>query len=77
MWGIHNGQGRTVDVTKRVLIRGEGRLHPNPETTVDARGNCPYLRITRTCVVQYLDLDFTGFCEAIRATTVRRWRGAG
>lgn len=61
--GIHNGCGQVVDVDKRVIIRGEGSFR---EATLDARNNSPIFRITRPCVVQNVDIDFTGFSEAIR-----------
>ncbi|BDA45677.1 probable UPF0225 protein Spro_2712 at N-terminal half [Coccomyxa sp. Obi] len=61
--GIHNGLGETVHVSKRVLIRGEGTLG---ETRIDHRANCPALRIGRVCVVQGLDIDMTGFREAVK-----------
>jgi len=61
--GIHNGCGQVVDVDKRVIIRGEGTFR---EATLDARNNSPIFRITRPCVVQNVDIDFTGFSEAIR-----------
>ena len=48
---------------KRVLIRGEGMLG---EARLDHRANCPALRIGRTCVVQGLDIDMTGFREAVK-----------
>ncbi|EIE22744.1 hypothetical protein COCSUDRAFT_16318 [Coccomyxa subellipsoidea C-169] len=61
--GIHNGLGETVHVSKRVLIRGEGSLG---ETRIDHRANCPTLRISRSCVIQDLDIDMTGFREALK-----------
>lgn len=61
--GIHNGLGHTCHVQHRVLIRGEGELR---EATVDSRANTPLFRVTRPCVIQNLDCDFTGFCECIR-----------
>ena len=50
---------------KRLLIQGEGRLG---ETKVDQRANSPTFRITRSCVVRNLDLDMTGFHEAVVVT---------
>ena len=50
-------------MNKRVLIRGEGE---SGEVKVDQRAASPTLRITRTCVVQNLDLDLTGYRECIR-----------
>lgn len=61
--GIHNGCGQVVDVDKRVIIRGEGAFR---EATIDARNNSPIFRITRPCVIQNVDIDFTGFSEAVR-----------
>jgi len=61
--GIHNGCGQVADVDKRVIIRGEGAFR---EATLDARNNSPIFRITRPCVIQNVDVDFTGFSEAIR-----------
>ena len=61
--GVHNGLGVTADVRRRILIRGEGALR---EATLDARANSPAFRILRSCVIQNVEVDFTGFCEAIR-----------
>ncbi|KAK9904188.1 hypothetical protein WJX75_006312 [Coccomyxa subellipsoidea] len=61
--GIHNGLGETVHVSKRVLIRGEGTLG---ETRIDHRANCPALRVSRTCLIRDLDIDMTGFREAVK-----------
>ncbi|WZN60423.1 Beta_helix domain-containing protein [Chloropicon roscoffensis] len=60
--GIHNTGGATIFVDKRVLIRSEGTLE---ETTIDHRGNSPIFRLTRTCVLQNVDVDMTGFREAL------------
>jgi dTDP-4-dehydrorhamnose 3,5-epimerase-like enzyme len=35
----------------------EGKLR---DATVDCRSNAPLFRITRPCVIQNLDIDFTG-----------------
>lgn len=43
-------------------MRGEGHLG---ETKIDQRANAPTFRITRTCVIQDLDLDMTGFRECV------------
>ena len=61
--GVHNGLGVTADVRRRILICGEGALR---EATLDARANSPAFRILRSCVIQNVEVDFTGFCEAIR-----------
>ena len=61
--GVHNGLGEVVEVNKRVIIRGEGALR---DAIVDCRNNSPLLRIKRSCVVQNLEIDFTGFSEAVR-----------
>ena len=61
--GVHNGLGTVVEIDKRVLIRGEGALR---DTTCDCRNNAALFRIKRPCVIQNLDIDFTGFSEAIR-----------
>lgn len=47
---------------KRVLLRGEGSLG---ETKIDQRANSPAFRIRRTCVIDRLDLDMTGFRECV------------
>ena len=52
----------SVDIDKRLLIRGEGRLG---ETQIDQRANSPTFRIQRTCVIHNLDLDMTGFRECL------------
>ena len=61
------GLGVTADVRRRILIRGEGALC---EATLDARANSPAFRILRSCVIQNVEVDFTGFCGrfASRAT---------
>lgn len=51
-----------MDIDKRLLISGEGRLG---ETQIDQRANSPTFRIRRTCVIQNLDLDMTGFRECV------------
>ena len=51
-----------MDIDKRLLIRGEGRLG---ETQIDQRANSPTFRIRRTCVIHNLDLDMTGFRECL------------
>ena len=61
--GVHNGLGAACEITKRVLIRGEGAFR---EAVIDARNNSPIFRIHRPCVIQNLDIDFTGFSEAVR-----------
>jgi hypothetical protein len=58
--GIHNGLGQACLVDKRILIRGEGALK---EATVDCRSNVPLFRVTRPCVIQNVDVDFTGFSQ--------------
>lgn len=61
--GVHNGLGAACEIRKRVLIRGEGAFR---EAVIDARNNSPIFRIHRPCVIQNLDIDFTGFSEAVR-----------
>ncbi|KAK3238945.1 hypothetical protein CYMTET_51090 [Cymbomonas tetramitiformis] len=63
--GIHNMAGQSVDVDKRVIIRGEGRLR---EASLDQRANSPSFRITRTCVIQNIELDMSGFREGVLVT---------
>lgn len=41
---------------------GEGALG---EASIDQRANCPTFRITRACVVRNVDIDMTGFREAV------------
>lgn len=53
----------SVQVRKRVLIRGRGELG---ETKVDHRGNCPAFRINNASVLLNLDIDMTGYREALR-----------
>jgi len=50
-------------VTKRLLIRGDGALG---ETRIDQRANCPAFRVGRSCAIQNLDIDMTGFREALK-----------
>ena len=47
---------------KRLLIEGAGQLG---ETKIDQRANSPTFRISRTCVIRNIDIDMTGFREAI------------
>jgi len=61
--GAHNGLGEVVEINKRVIIRGEGALR---DAVVDCRNNSPLFRIKRSCVIQNLDIDFTGFSESVR-----------
>ena len=69
--GVHNGLGVTADVRRRILIRGEGALR---EATLDARANSPAFRILRRGVIQNVEVDFTGFCEAAIPRRGRRAR---
>lgn len=48
---------------KRVLIRGTGALG---ETRVDHRGNAPAFRIANASVLLNLDIDMTGYTEALK-----------
>ena len=50
-------------ISKRVVVQGEG---PLGTTKIDQRSNSPGLRITRSCLMQNLDVDMTGFREAVR-----------
>ncbi len=59
----------TVNITKRVLIRGAGQLG---DTKIDQRANCPTFRITRSAVILDLELDMTGFREAVLITGTDR-----
>jgi len=59
-----NGTCRdSVQVKKRVLIRGRGNLG---ETKVDHRGNSPAFRLSSSSVLLNLDLDMTGYREALK-----------
>ena len=49
-------------VTKRLLIRGAGGMG---DARLDQRANSPALRLERACVVAGLDIDMTGFKEAV------------
>ena len=53
----------SVQVRKRVLIRGRGALG---ETRMDHRGNCPAFRLSNSSVLLNLDIDFSGYREALR-----------
>lgn len=61
----------TVDVGRRVLIQGQGSLG---ETRYDMRGNSPALRLGACCVVRGLDIDMTGFREALKVEGARTAR---
>ena len=58
----HACGSESIDITKRLLIRGEGELG---ETRLDQRANSPAFRISRNCVLENIDVDMTGFREAI------------
>lgn len=61
--GTHNGMGECVTINKRVIIHGEGSLGA---TVIDQRANVPTFRFVRGgAVVRNLDLDQTGFREAV------------
>lgn len=49
-------------VTKRLLIRGAGGMG---DARLDQRANSPALRLQRACVIEGLDIDMTGFKEAV------------
>ena len=53
----------TTNVCRRILIQGQG---PLGETRYDMRGNSPALRLSACCVVRGLDIDMTGFREALK-----------
>ena len=50
-------------MARRVLIQAQGRLG---DTRYDMRGNSPALRLGACCVVRGLDVDMTGFREALK-----------
>ena len=49
-------------VTKRLLIRGAGGMG---DARLDQRANSPALRLERACTIEGLDIDMTGFKEAV------------
>ena len=53
----------SIQVKKRVLIRGSGALG---EAKLDFRGNSPAFRFRSSNVLLNLDIDFSGFREAVR-----------
>ena len=53
---------QSVDVDKRILIHGEGRLG---EASLDQRANSPAFRLRRAAVLRNVDVDMTGFREAV------------
>ena len=66
--GVHNGLGEAVNITKRVLIEGEGSLG---ETVIDQRANVPTFRISKGgggAVIRNIDIDQSGFRESILIT---------
>ena len=50
-------------VSKRVVLQGEGHLGA---IRIDQRTNSAGLRLTRSCLLMNLDIDMTGFREAVR-----------
>ena len=59
----------TINITKRILLRGSGQLG---DTKIDQRANCPTFRIGRSAVIMNIDVDMTGFREAILITGTDR-----
>lgn len=59
----------TINITKRILLRGSGQLG---DTKIDQRANCPTFRIGRSAVVMNIEVDMTGFREAILVTGTDR-----
>ena len=55
----------TINITKRILLRGSGQLG---DTKIDQRANCPTFRIGRSAVITNIEMDMTGFREAILIT---------
>ena len=53
----------SIQVKKRVLIRGSGALG---EASLDFRGNSPAFRFRSNSVLLNLEIDFSGFREAVR-----------
>ena len=53
---------QSTDVDKRILIHGQGRLG---EASLDQRANSPAFRIRRAAVLRNIDIDMTGFREAV------------
>jgi hypothetical protein len=54
---VHNGCGHTVDLTKRVMISGEGELE---DATIDFRGNSPVFRLQRCAYLHNIFIDMSG-----------------
>ena len=59
----------TINITKRILLRGSGQLG---DTKLDQRANCPTFRLGRSAVIMHVELDMTGFREAILITGTDR-----
>jgi hypothetical protein len=53
---------QSVDLDKRILIQGQGQLG---EASLDQRANSPAFRIRRAAVLRNIDIDMTGFREAV------------
>ncbi len=51
-----------MDVDKRILIQGQGSLG---EARLDQRANSPAFRLRRAAVLRGVDVDMTGFREAL------------
>ena len=51
-----------MDVDKRILIHGQGQLG---QASLDQRANSPAFRIRRAAVLRNIDVDMTGFREAV------------
>ncbi|KAL3162418.1 hypothetical protein ABBQ32_010088 [Trebouxia sp. C0010 RCD-2024] len=67
--GIHNGMGEAINITKRILLRGSGQLG---DSKIDQRANSPTFRISRGAVIMNIEVDMTGFREAVLITGTDR-----
>lgn len=59
----------TINITKRILLRGSGQLG---DTKIDQRANCPTFRVGRSAVILNIEVDMTGFREAVLITGTDR-----
>ena len=65
----HHVCRETINITKRILLRGSGGLG---DTKLDQRANCPTFRLGRSAVIMHVEVDMTGFREAILITGTDR-----
>jgi hypothetical protein len=72
--GIHltGSVGYAIDIHRRVCIVGASEK-PG-DVVIDHRGNVPLFRISRSCLIQDVEIDATGFCDTVRIVSEKAVR---